>query len=136
MAAPVHAQGLIAPCDPVPRDPNQQQQAPANPAGGGARETCGIKHIFQTLVNIYNFLLGMAAIVAMLFLIWGGIKMLIYQFDEQPEQFLNDAKLTVSRAVTGLVIVIIAYLIVFTLLSLLGLQENRIQEILQGSDFN
>ncbi|MEX1997259.1 MAG: hypothetical protein WEA04_01080 [Candidatus Andersenbacteria bacterium] len=95
---------LLPACNPIP----------------GQSDSCGVKHLVELAINVYNFLLGMAAAVALLFIIIGGVRMLIYSFTEAPETELQSAKYTVTRAVVGLVIVIAAFLIVETLIQFLG----------------
>lgn len=108
MTAPAVARAAILPdCNPVP---------------GGANP-CGIADMFQLLVNIYNFLLGMAAIVLMLMLVWSGIQMLIAQYNEQPTSAMENAKLSLRRAVFGFVIIAVAYILVYTLLTVLGVAD-------------
>jgi hypothetical protein len=106
-ALPVDA-AIVPDCNPVP----------------GSDKSCGVDDIFQLLVNVYNFLLGMAAIVAMIAIIISGVLMLTYHYFENPDQVLQGAKLTLTRAVFGLAIVIMAYLIVNTLLLALGVNAG------------
>ena len=89
----------------------------------GGRE-CTINHLFTLLIGIYNFLLGMAAIVAVLMIIIGGIGMFVYHWFENAEQILYGSKLTVTRAIFGLIVVAAAYLITNTLLVLLGIAPD------------
>ncbi len=111
-----------------PTDPSQV--AAANNVSG-----CRLRDIFNLLVNIYNFLLGLAAIVGMVVIIASGILMLIYHWFENPESVLAGAKYTLTRAILGLVIVIVAYVLVFTLLRILGLSDQTILEYFQGAAF-
>lgn len=90
-------------------------------APGG--KVCTIQHLFQLLVNIYNFLLGMAAIVAMLMIIIGGVGMFVYHWFENSDEILKNSKHTVSRAIFGMIVIAAAYVIVNTLLVLLGVQN-------------
>lgn len=83
---------------------------------------CELSDFFELLVNIYNFLLGMAGMVALIFLIWGGIQMFLYHYFEHPQEILSGAKLTVTRAIFGLIVIATAYLVVNTVLVLLGVQ--------------
>lgn len=92
---------------------------PCNPIGNPPVE-CKIEHIGQLLVSIYNFLLGLAAFVAVLFIIIAAIKMLIAFIGEQPESDFADAVLTLRRAVWGLVIILVAFLAVNVVIQMLG----------------
>ncbi len=99
---------LLPACDPVPG----RQQIPTG--GGPPLPTCGVKHLLQLVINVYNWMLYFAAMVALLIIIFGGIRMLLYSYWEQPQAELENAKYTVTRAITGLVVIIAAYLIVNT----------------------
>ncbi len=103
LTLPVHAQGIV-PCTGL---------------------DCKLEDIFELLVGIYNFLLGMAGMVALIFLVWGGIQMFIYHYSEHPQEVLSGAKLTVTRAIFGLIIIATAYLVVNTVLVLLGVQNPQ-----------
>ncbi len=96
-------------------------QAPLVPCTG---LNCTVDHLFQLLVNVYNFLLSLAALVAMLFIIWGGLRMLYFSYLEDSAGELSDAKLTVRRAIGGFVIIALAYLLVNTTLTLLGVDKG------------
>lgn len=78
---------------------------------------CTVDDLFKMFIRIYNFLLGAAALVAMLFVIVGGIRMF---FLAASESELENAKHTVKYAIVGFVIIACAYLIVNTLIFVLG----------------
>ncbi|MBI1833663.1 MAG: hypothetical protein HYR90_02450 [Candidatus Andersenbacteria bacterium] len=100
---------IIPPCDPVP----------------GKGNSCGVNDLFQLLVNIYDYLLGLAAIVAVLMIVWAGFRILIFYWSEQPESDLEAAKNTIRRAIFGLIIILTAYLVVATVVfSLFGLDPG------------
>ena len=105
-----HAQTfqILPTCNPVP----------------GSSTSCGVQHLLELLVNIYNFMLGLAALVALLFIIWGGLRMLYFSYLEDSSSELAAAKLTVRRAVAGFAIVALAYLIVSTTLALVGIDTT------------
>lgn len=92
---------------------------PENQFGKG--NECKISDIFTLFVDIYNFLLATAGVVAFGFLIYGGVQMLLYSVDEE---HLASGKRTVMQALIGLAIVALAYIVVNTLLSALGLNEG------------
>lgn len=79
---------------------------------------CTIKDIFVLLVDIYNFLLSMAAIVAFGFLIYGAIQMFLYSADENS---IANGKQAIKQALIGLAITALAYILVNTLVTALGL---------------
>jgi len=82
---------------------------------------CELKDLFELLIGIYNFLLGMAGIVALGFLIYGGIQMLLFSVDEEK---LKSGKSTVTQALIGLVVILLAYIVVNTLLLALGVTDT------------
>ncbi len=77
---------------------------------------CKVDDLTTLAVNIYNFLLGLAAVVAILIIVLSGVGMLTYHWFENPDQVLQGAKYTLTRAVAGFIIIAMAYLIVNTLL--------------------
>lgn len=99
---------IIPTCNPLPGNPT----------------SCGVNDLFQLLVNIYNFLLGMLAFVAVLFIVFYGVRMIIHYISETPEQDLKDAKLGLTRAIWGIVLIAVAWLIVNTLLVVLGVSTE------------
>lgn len=99
---------LLPACNPVPGQP----------------DSCEVADLFALLVNIYNYLLGLAALVAMLFIVWGGMRMFYFGYMEDSASELEAAKFTVRRAIGGFVIIATAYLLVATLLYLLGLDRG------------
>ncbi len=111
IVAYAQGQGGLVPCGPTS----------PNPAAGYSNEPCTIGDIFNLLINIFNFLLGMGAIVAFMFLIYGGIRMFLYSVDEA---HLAEGKKTVIEALIGLAIIALAYVLVNTLLTVLGLTNT------------
>jgi Type IV secretion system pilin len=87
----------------------------------GNQQWCELKDLFELLIGIYNFLLGMAGIVAFGLLIWGGIQMLLYSVDEE---HVKQGKSTVLQALIGLAIILLAYIVVNTLLVVLGVTDG------------
>lgn len=85
---------------------------------------CKPEHIIELLVNVYNFLLGMAAIIAMLFLVYIAIQFLTHQFDDNPESVLTAAKSHLRHLIWGFLLIACAYLIVNTLLAIVGIDKT------------
>lgn len=88
---------------------------PSSAAGG--QEPCTINDLFKLLVGVFNWLLGMGAIVAFIFLIYGGIRMFMYSVDEEN---IAIGKKTVIEALIGLAIIGLSYVIINTLLHAIG----------------
>lgn len=99
---------------------------PCNPLKG---VDCKLSHLFDLLVGIYNFLLGLAAFVAMLMLVWGAIQILIAWLGESPERSYEDGKNTIRRALFGLFLIAAAYMIVNLIVSALG---GDLEDIIEG----
>ncbi len=89
---------------------------PLVPCGG---VDCTINDFFQLLVNIYNFLLGLGGIVALLFIILGGVQM-IMGFLDGGEHSVQAGKDTIKNGIIGLIILACGYLVVNTIIGLLG----------------
>lgn len=106
---------ILPHCDPIPR-------GPGDPPTG--LPPCGVDTLLQLVVNIYNWLLGLAALVAMLFIIFGGVRMLYYSYLEDSSSELESAKFTVRRAIGGFVIIALSYLLVGTTLAMLGVSPD------------
>lgn len=113
VSAQAQRSGLV-PCGP---------EGGASGSGPGANvSNCTIQDLFGLLVNIYNYLLGLAGLVAFGFLIYGGIQMFFYSVDEEK---LASGKKTVIEALIGIAIVLLAYIIVNTLLVALGVSDPQ-----------
>jgi hypothetical protein len=63
----------------------------------------------QTIVNIIQWVLGILSLLAVVFIIYGGFKWLTSGGDENR---IESAKKTITAAVAGLVVVILAWAIV------------------------
>ncbi|MCL4387232.1 MAG: pilin [Patescibacteria group bacterium] len=61
------------------------------------------------LANIVNYILGFSAAIAVLFLIYGGIRYIIAGGDEKAT---GAAKQTIFAAVIGLVVIVLSFVIV------------------------
>lgn len=86
---------------------------------------CTVDDFFVLFARIFNYLIGLSAIVLVLMIIWSGIQMLIFYVSETPEQNLTSAKYSLTRAIWGFIIIVIAYLIVSTLIfSILGVNPG------------
>lgn len=92
---------------------------------------CELKDLFELFIGIYNFLLGMAGIVAFAFLIYGGVQMLLYSVEEE---HVKQGKSTVTQALIGLTIILIAYVVVNTLLTALGVADGP-EGFFSGAEF-
>lgn len=84
---------------------------------GGTCETGKITDIFCIITNIINKLLTVGSLIALLFLVIGGIQ---YMATGGDEKALTTAKETITYSVLGLLIMLGSILIINTLLYQLG----------------
>lgn len=114
----------------VPRITQAALVPSCNPVPGKGGDSCGVGDIIGMLVSIYNTLLGFSALVAMIMIVFGGLRMFYWNFMEQKESELEAAKNTVTRAIFGLIIVAAAYVVVNTLIYLLSGGGTNIGELI------
>lgn len=84
-------------------------------------DNCTVDHLLILIGNIFNLLISIAGLMAMLLIIWAGLKyimagVIVFNPDERQASAIESAKITLYRAIIGLVIILIAYLVVNTLI--------------------
>lgn len=85
-------------------------------AGGNFSALClGASDLGKVIVNGVNLLFVVAALLALVFLIIGGVKWLTSQGEKEG---VNKARETIVAAIVGLVIIFLSYLIVNFVLNL------------------
>lgn len=94
-ALPAKAQGLV-PCGTT-----------------GNPEECSLCYLLELVKNIIDFLVIIAAPIAVVFIVWGGFMLLIAGGSEEK---ISQGKKILSSAVTGLVIVLISWLLIATII--------------------
>ncbi len=87
---------------------------------GQEQPDCQICHLFVMMNNIWNWLLRIVAVVGALMLMVGGYSLLTA--GGSPKQ-LEDGKKILTTAITGLVIIFGAYLIVESILQAVGVAK-------------
>ncbi len=92
-------------------------QAALVPCGGPGQASCTFDDLKVLLVGVYNFLLGGVGLVALLFIVISGLRMFLLPLSDDE---LSSAKSTLKYAIIGIIIVACAYLIVNTMIFLLG----------------
>lgn len=75
----------------------------------------------QMIRNIIVIILVVAAVIALFFLIWGGIKWILSGGDKAK---VDTARSTIIAALVGLVITFLAYFILSVVLGIFGLNLN------------
>lgn len=98
-AQPVFAQGFVF-CG------KRSQDDPNTPVVEGA---CTLNDLWTLIFYGANFLIGMSGLVALFFVVWGGVRMML-SFGN-PEA-VKEGKSTITNALLGLVLVLLSYLIV------------------------
>ncbi len=101
LCLPMVADAALVPCSGTPADP------------------CTVEKFFTLLTNVYNFLLELGGVVALLFIIWGGVQMIL-GFLDGGEHMVQAGKDTVKHGVIGLLLLACGYLIVNTIIMVLG----------------
>ncbi len=96
-----------------------------NPCPGTLSKVCSTSFNFSTLVsNVLSYLFVFAAIMALIFLIWGGIKWITSGGDKAK---VEGARSTIIGSIIGLIVVFASYLIInLVLSSLFGIQLNQL----------
>ncbi len=77
--------------------------------GGKGDVPCKFSDLFKLVFIVVNYLISMAGLVAILFIVWGGFRMLTSAGD--PAR-IKDAKSTIWNAILGMIIVLLSYIIV------------------------
>lgn len=98
------------------------------PCGGSGEPECGLSHLIGLGNNVIEFLIMIAALIAVILLAIGGFKLVISQGNPAA---MEQAKSRIWNVFIGFVIILIAYLVVQTILTLLtggGFETWRIQE--------
>lgn len=87
------------------------------PCDGGKADPCTIQKLFEMLQTIMQWMLLYGGIIAALFIAVGGIMMLLARGNEQK---VTQAKLWITNAVIGILLVFCAWLIINTVMWFFG----------------
>lgn len=79
--------------------------------GDTVNNPCKIDHLFIVMVMIINYLIAMAGLVALLFIIIASVQMTM----SRGESWLVDSKKKLGGAIIGLVLVVLAFVLVNSL---------------------
>ena len=80
------------------------------------KDNCSIGNLFQLIFNIINFLLSWAGTLAILFVVWAGVKMILANGNQEA---ISTAKTTLSHAIIGFFLIMISFIIVNAVVSLI-----------------
>jgi amino acid transporter len=102
-------------------------------ANGQPLTPCTFQHLFELVYLVVNTLIGMAGLVAIFFIVWGGAQMLLSAGNMEKVQ---DAKRTIWNAILGLVLVLMSYLIISFVVGLIlpGASGNPLRTIIDFID--
>ena len=85
------------------------------------KDNCTLNDLFIMLHNIVDCLVYLATIICLLFIVIGG---LLYIFSLGNPEMLSRAKNTILWAIGGLALVFLAWLIINTIMVVMGVQES------------
>jgi amino acid transporter len=71
--------------------------------------TCTIQDLISEIFIVINFLLGSATLLAIGYILYGGVRMIMAYGNEES---VKNARSTITNAIVGLVIILISFLIV------------------------
>jgi hypothetical protein len=85
-------------------------------AAGGAENTASV-NVEGTVLSVVNWLLFAVGVIAVIMLIWGGIR---YVISGGAADKVKDAKNTILYAIVGLIVAILGYALVNWVISIVG----------------
>ncbi|MDP3999099.1 MAG: pilin [bacterium] len=91
-------------------------QAALVPCGGTGQAACTFCDFLKLAKNVIDWLVGIASTLAVAFIVWGGF--VIMMAGGSPEK-MTEGRKTITIAVTGLIIVFGAWLIIGTLFNVI-----------------
>jgi hypothetical protein len=95
-----------------------------NACGGTAgTQPCTLCHLLVLLSNIYNLLLSLLIIVALLFITIGGV---MYIVSAGNPNLKSIAKKIITRTLTGFAIFLLSWLIVYTVLVFISANQSQL----------
>jgi hypothetical protein len=77
--------------------------------GGKTENACTFQDLFKLVYIVVNFLISGAGLAALLYVVIGGLQMLLSAGNPTK---IQEAKSTIKNAILGLILVMLAYLIV------------------------
>ncbi len=89
----------------------------------GCKNDCTLTDLFLVVIRIINYLISLAGLVCMLFILWAGWNMITAGGNEEQ---IASAKQTLSNAVIGFFMVLVAFLLLDGILMIIsgyGLQQ-------------
>jgi len=84
---------------------------------GTEDDPCDACDFWQMLLNLYNLLLGLAGIVAVIFMVINGFQYVVAAGDEE---MIGRAKEGLKNAIIGLLLIAASYVIINTILLAMG----------------
>jgi len=87
---------------------------------------CNLCSLLETLSGFFNWLLVISSVVAVAFLVWGGM---MYLFSFGKKKSVEKSKETLKKVLSGFTFVIISWIVVSSLFRLLGASKNNWWEV-------
>ena len=84
------------------------------PCGGTGQAPCTLCDFFKLAKNLINWSVGVSSSLVVAFIVWGGF--VIMMAGGSPEK-MTEGRKTITIAVTGLIIIFVAWLIIGTVLN-------------------
>jgi hypothetical protein len=75
----------------------------------GQNDPCEVSDLFVLVYYTVNFLIGMAGLVSLFYVVWGGMRMM---FSNGNPANIQEGKDTIRNSLVGLILVFLSYLIV------------------------
>ncbi len=94
---------------------------------GQGEKPCTLQELFGLGARIFNWLLATGGAVALLAIIWAGLKYILAVFQGADSSAIAGAKQSILYALIGLVVLLGAFVIVRTILSVLDVSPGRLQ---------
>jgi hypothetical protein len=96
-----------------------------NDDGANFNVLCSLKFDGQMIGNILTVAMIIGVLIALVFLIWGGIRWIMSGGDKTK---VESARSTIIGAIVGLIIVFLSYLVISALLTVFGIGSiNQLQ---------
>lgn len=91
---------------------------------GAAKECTSIGQLVDVVIRIINYLLSLASIVAMIYVVWAGYQMVTAGGNEEK---IATAKASFSDAIIGFFLILVSFVLLNAILSILGI--NGLKEL-------
>jgi hypothetical protein len=109
------------------------QLVPPDCRRGGDMLNCDFNDLKTMFIAIVNFLLQSSGVIALLFVLYGGIRMMLSGGNQQ---VIAEAKQTVFNALLGLLIIASAFILINAILGTLGSSIGNFDNLIEMFNFS